>query len=156
MLRFSLGTEYGLRALMELAARRSEGPIPAREIAAAQAIPLRFLEHQLAALNKSGLVESQRGAGGGCTLARDPSDIRILDAIEALEGPLSPMWCLEPHTEDSCPQDHHCGLQELWMRVDDAVRDVFERTTLADLVTRQREFGPLLWPTTIARTSGID
>jgi Rrf2 family protein len=140
---------------MELAARRGEGAIPARAIAKAQAIPVRFLEHQLAALHKAGLVESHRGAGGGCTLAREPAEIRVIDAIEALEGPSSPMWCLEAHDDESCPQDHHCGLQELWMRVDVAVRDVLERTTLADLVGRQRELGPLLWPTSIARGTRI-
>lgn len=155
MIRFSLRAEYGLRALMELAARREDGPIPAREIARAQGIPLRFLEHQLAALHKAGLVDSHRGAGGGCTLARDPAQIRVSEVIEVLEGPLAAMTCLDPHHDETCPQDHQCGLQELWMRVEDAVREVFERTTLADLAVRQREIGPLLWPTSIARTSRI-
>ena len=63
-----------------------------------------------------------------------------------LEGPIAAMFCLEPHDEDVCPQSHHCGLQELWSRVEGAVRDVFERTSLADIVTRHRELQPLLWP----------
>ncbi len=146
MLRFSLRTEYGLRALMELAARWGEGPVPAREIAECQSIPLRFLEHQLAALHKAGIVVSQRGQGGGTALARDPSDIRVSDVIDVLEGPIATMFCLEPHDEASCPKSHQCGLQELWARVEAAVRDVFERTTLADLTTRHRALQPLLWP----------
>jgi Rrf2 family cysteine metabolism transcriptional repressor len=146
MFRFSLRTEYGLRALMELASRWGDGPVPAREIAESQNIPLRFLEHQLSALSKGGIVLSHRGAGGGTELARDPSDIRISDVIEVLEGPISAMFCLEPHDEDVCPQSHHCGLQVLWGRVEGAVRDVFERTTLVDIVTRHRELQPLLWP----------
>jgi Rrf2 family cysteine metabolism transcriptional repressor len=146
MFRFSLRTEYGLRALMELATRWGDGPVPAREIAENQNIPLRFLEHQLAALSKGGIVLSHRGAAGGSELARDPSEIRISDVIEVLEGPISAMFCLEPHDEAVCPQSHHCGLQELWGRVEGAVRDVFERTTLVDIVTRHRELQPLLWP----------
>lgn len=145
MLRFSLRTEYGLRALMELASRAGEGPVPAREIATHQRIPLRFLEHQLASLNKAGIVSSTRGAGGGCELARDASQIRVSDVVEVLEGPLSAMFCLDPHDE-SCPQTHHCGLQELWTKVEVAVRDVFERTTLAELVERHVQMQPLLWP----------
>lgn len=145
MLRFSLRTEYGLRALMELAARRGDGPVPAREIAANQRIPLRFLEHQLASLHKAGIVSSTRGAGGGCALARQPGDIRVSEIVEVLEGPLSAMFCLDPHDE-SCPQTHHCGLQELWTKVETAVRDVFERTTLAELVERHVQMRPLLWP----------
>src|SRR5437867_1773487 len=97
MFRFSLRTEYGLRALMELAARYGEGPVPAREIAEAQNVPLRFLEHQLAALHKGGIVESHRGAGGGAALARSPAEVRVWDVIEVLEGPISAMFCLEPH-----------------------------------------------------------
>jgi Rrf2 family cysteine metabolism transcriptional repressor len=146
MIQFSLRTEYGLRALMELAARWGRGSIPAREIADAQSIPLRFLEHQLTALHKAGIVVSQRGAGGGSALARPPEEVRISDVIEVLEGPIAAMFCLEPHDDDSCPQSHHCGLQELWGRVEGAVRDVFERTTLADITSRHRELQPLLWP----------
>src|SRR5205807_7641780 len=129
-MKFTLGTEYGIRALIELAARYGDGPVPARAIATAQGIPLRFLEHQLAALHKAGIVDSQRGANGGAALARDPSEIRISEVIDALEGPLAPMYCLEPHDE-RCVQTHQCGVQELWMRVEDAVRTVFEQTTIA-------------------------
>ena len=151
-MKFTLGTEYGIRALIELAARYGDGPVPARAIATAQGIPLRFLEHQLAALHKAGIVESQRGANGGAALARDPSEIRISEVIDALEGPLAPMYCLEPHDE-RCVQTHQCGVQELWMRVEDAVRTVFEQTTIADIATRHRELQPLLWPSLLTRAT---
>ena len=155
MFRFSLRTEYGLRALMDLAIRWGDGPVPAREIAESQNIPPRFLEHQLAALHKGGIVVSHRGVGGGTELARDPSEIKLSQVIEVLEGPISAMFCLEPHDEDVCPQSHHCGLQELWGRVEGAVRDVFEHTTLADIITRHRELQPLLWPQ-MASSTRID
>jgi Rrf2 family transcriptional regulator, cysteine metabolism repressor len=151
-MKFTLGTEYGLRALIELAARYGDGPVPARAIATAQGIPLRFLEHQLAALHKAGIVDSQRGANGGAALAREPSEIRIAEVIDALEGPLAPMYCLEPHDE-RCVQTHQCGVQELWMRVEDAVRTVFEQTTIADIATRHRELQPLLWPSLMTRAT---
>ncbi|MGZ4204974.1 MAG: RrF2 family transcriptional regulator [Actinomycetota bacterium] len=151
-MKFNLATEYGLRALIELAARYGDGPVPARAIAEAQGIPLRFLEHQLAALHKAGIVDSLRGASGGATLARDPNEIRIADVISALEGPLAPMYCLEPHDE-RCAQSHQCGLQELWMRVEDAVRAVFEQTTIADIATRHRALQPLLWPSLVTRAT---
>jgi Rrf2 family transcriptional regulator, cysteine metabolism repressor len=143
MLRFSLRSEYGIRALMELARHQGEGPVAARLVAQNQHIPLRFLEHQLAALHKAGLVQSFRGAGGGASLAREPGDITIADVIEVLEGPLSAMFCLDPRDE-TCWQSHACGLQELWSRVEAAVRDVFAQTTLADLVSRHAELSPIL------------
>lgn len=156
MLKFPLRIEYALRALMELAGRRGEGQIPAREIAKRQGIPLRFLEHQLSALHKAGIVESTRGANGGCSLARDPSSVRLSDVIAALEGPLAPMYCLDPHEDEQCSESHACGLQELWIRVSEAVSAVFEETTLDDLVQRHRQLRPLLWPTLMTRNATRD
>lgn len=152
MLKVSQRTEYALRALMELSARYGAGHVPAREIAKAQDIPLRYIEHQLAALHKAGIVDSHRGPNGGVSLARPPAQVRIFDVIEALEGPLAPMHCLEPHDE-RCVQSHQCGLQELWSRVENAVRVVFEQTTLADITSRHSELQPLLWPTIMTRTT---
>src|SRR5437764_12594368 len=98
-MKFTLGTEYGIRALIELAARYGDGPVPARAIATAQGIPLRFLEHQPAALHKAGIVDSQRGANGRAALARDPTKTRISGMIDALERPLARMYCVEPRDE---------------------------------------------------------
>lgn len=151
MLKFPLRIEYAIRALMELAGRPSDDPVPAREIAARQRIPMRFLEHQLAALHKAGIVSSQRGARGGYALAREAAEVRIADVIEVIEGPIAPMYCLDPHEDEQCSESHACGLQELWMRVESAVRDVFQATTIAELVSRHRELQPLLWPTNMSR-----
>jgi Rrf2 family cysteine metabolism transcriptional repressor len=139
MLKISQRTEYAMRAVVELAIRRrKQGDalvVPARTLAEAQHIPLRFLEQQLGALHKAGLVESFRGAGGGCRLARDPAAIRVADVVDAIEGPLYPMGCLDIE-DHRCFQDSQCGLQELWGSVHLAIRQVFEQTTLADLAER--------------------
>ncbi len=146
MFRVSQKTEYALRSMVELALRQGQGPIPAKDIAASQSIPLRFLEQQLATLHRAGLVESFRGAGGGCRLARDPSRIAVAEVVDAVEGPFYPMYCLSPE-DHTCFQDSRCGLQELWGDVNAAVRAVFERTTIADLARRHRRLAPTnpLW-----------
>jgi Rrf2 family protein len=141
MLKVSQKVEYGMRAMIELALRRDRDPVglvSARSISETQRVPLRFLEQQLGALHKAGLVESFRGAGGGCRLSRSPEDIRVADIVDALEGPLYPMGCLseEDHT---CFADAQCGLQELWGDVHVAIRHVFERMTLADMVAKHRK-----------------
>ncbi len=148
MLKISQKTEYAMRAMVELAIRRTvnaDGLVSARALAQAQQIPLRFLEQQLGALHKAGLVESFRGGGGGCRLARDPSGIRVADVVDAVEGPLYPMNCLNESDHD-CFQDSHCGLQELWGDVHVAIRQVFERTTIAELAERHRKMAePPVW-----------
>ena len=102
MLKVSQKLEYAMRAMIELAEHRDDEALtPAREIAERQQVPLRFLEQQLGALSSAGLVESFRGAGGGCRLARDPADITVAEIADAIEGQIYPVFCLEP-------SDHTC------------------------------------------------
>src|SRR5947208_11165680 len=110
MFKVSQKTEYAMRAMIELALRRGAGLSSAKAIAESQRIPLRFLEQQLGALHKAGLVESFRGAGGGCRLAKEPAAVTVADIVDAIEGPLFPMFCLDP-SDHTCVQDEHCGLQ---------------------------------------------
>jgi Rrf2 family transcriptional regulator, iron-sulfur cluster assembly transcription factor len=136
VLKVSQKLEYAMRAMIELAQGRSEGGlVPARLIAERQQIPLRFLEQQLGALSKAGLVESFRGAGGGCRLAREATQITMADVADAIEGQIFPMFCLEP-SDHTCFQDSRCGLQGFWADVARAVQDVFRKTTVADLAAR--------------------
>ena len=136
MLKISQKLEYAMRAMIELALRRESGAlVPAREIATTQQIPVRFLEQQLGALHKAGLVESFRGAGGGCRIARGPEDISVAQIADAIEGQLFPMFCLEP-SDHTCFADSRCGLQGFWGDVARAIQGVFEATTVASLAER--------------------
>lgn len=152
MLRISQKLEYATRAMIELAGRQAEEAlVPAREIAVAQQIPLRFLEQQLGTLAKAGLIESHRGAGGGCRLARPAAEISMGEIADAIEGAFYPMFCLEPGDE-TCFQDSRCGLQGLWDEVQGAVRDVFAKTTVADLAARHhRPSKPVFTPSELVR-----
>ena len=142
MLKISQKLEYAMRAMIELAQRRDEGVlVPAREIAERQQIPLRFLEQQLGALSKAGLVESFRGAGGGCKLAREPEAITVAQIADAIEGQMFPVFCLEP-SDHTCFQDSKCGLQGFWGDVARAVAKVFDETTVADLAARHQQMTP--------------
>lgn len=141
MLKISQKLEYAIRAMIELAERRESGqPVPARALASAQQIPLRFLEQQLGALSKAGLVESFRGAGGGCRLSRPADQITMNDIADAIEGQIYPMFCMEP-SDHTCFQDQQCGLQGFWADVASAVKGVFTATTVADLAARSAKPG---------------
>jgi len=142
MLRISQKLEYAIRAMIELAERRdADTLVPAREIAERQQIPLRFLEQQLGSLSRAGLVESFRGAGGGCRIAADPASITVAQVADAIEGQIYPVFCLEP-SDHTCFADSRCGLQGFWADVARAVQEVFERTTVADLAARHRKMAP--------------
>jgi Rrf2 family protein len=142
VLKVSQKLEYAMRAMIELAGRRGDGQlVPAREIAENQQVPLRFLEQQLGALARAGLVESFRGAGGGCRIARDPAEITVAQIADAIEGQIYPVFCLEP-SDHTCFADSRCGLQGFWADIARAVQHVFEQTTVADLAARHRKMSP--------------
>ncbi len=148
MLKVSQKLEYAMRAMIELAHSPEEGVlVPAREIAERQHVPLRFLEQQLGALSKAGLVQSFRGAGGGCRLSRPADEITMAEIADAIEGQIYPMFCLEP-SDHTCFQDSRCGLQGFWADVARAVQEVFQTTTVADLAARHPYGSP--GPTLIA------
>jgi Rrf2 family protein len=156
MLKVSQKLEYAMRAMIELAQHRDDPAlVPAREIAERQQIPLRFLEQQLGALSKAGLVESFRGAGGGCRIAQDPARITIAQIADAIEGQIFPMFCLEP-SDHTCFQDSRCGLQGFWADVARAAQQVFDETTVADLSARHQRMTPgpvLISPETLLSRS---
>lgn len=132
-MRVSARSEYGLRVLIELAASDEGVPIPARQIAERQQIPIRFLEQQMTTLRKAGLITSRRGAGGGCSLARPATQISVAEAVEALDGRL---------IDVSQRKDRSSAarvVRELWGNVGDGLRDSLSRTTIADLAARKRQ-----------------
>lgn len=136
-MRLTARSEYGLLALIDLGCRHGSGPVSAREVAERQGIPLKFLEQLLAALRKAGIVTAIRGARGGFVLTRDPGEISVLEVVEALEGSLAPTTC---DGGQLCGRSGMCAAAGVWAKATDALRGVFESTTLKDLSTRQVEF----------------
>ncbi len=132
-MRVSTRTEYGLRALIELATQKDGTPVSAKELAARQQVPARFLEQQITALRKAGLITSRRGAGGGCSLARPAGEISVADAMEALEGQVIGAPDGEVTTSASR------ATSELWKQVGGTVRAALAQITLADLAARKEE-----------------
>ena len=138
-MKFSAKSEYALRALVDMADYFGKGPVGVREIAMRQGIPERFLEQQITALRKAGLVKSQRGAQGGVSLARAPEDITVFEVIEALEGSLSMVTCVGSHASD-CAKSAQCALQDLWCQVGLAIENVLKGTTLEQLAMNQGHY----------------
>lgn len=87
---FSAKTEYGLVALIELAAVDPPGStLQAGEICRRQGIPARYLDQMLTSLRKAGLLRSIRGPRGGYQLARAPATITVAEVIACLEGAIT-------------------------------------------------------------------
>ncbi len=134
-MRVSTTTDYGLRAMMDLARRYGQGTVPSADIAARQGIPGAYLDQVLSTLRKAGFVRGVRGPQGGHALTRPPGQITLGEVLAALEGATAPMECVgEP---SSCHQAASCTLREAWQRVDEAVQGVLSSITIEGLVQRQ-------------------
>ena len=84
--RISTKSEYAIKALVRLALADGDAPVSARDIVAFTGVPPKFLEQVMADLRQGGLVESQRGKGGGYVIAHDPATVTFADVIDLIDG----------------------------------------------------------------------
>ncbi len=86
MIHLSTKSEYAIKALVRLALSDGSAPVTARDIGAFTGVPPKFLEQVMHDLRQAGLVESQRGKGGGYVIARDPAAVSFADVIDLIDG----------------------------------------------------------------------
>ena len=133
--------QYALRAIFELAKHQGKGLIKISDIAKAQHIPLRFLEVILNQLKRSGLVEAKRGYTGGYALLRTPEEITVGDVIrfEQKEDPSDD--CIACVSKSNCPSREKaggCAFMPMWKKVRDSIFDIYDSTTIADLMANEQ------------------
>ena len=98
---FTTKAEYGVRLLIQLGLRAEAGPVSLKAVAAAENLPLAYLERIAALLKKAALVEATRGAHGGYVLARPAEEITMDAVVLALEGAIAPMDCFVDDNDDT-------------------------------------------------------
>jgi Rrf2 family protein len=136
----SVKADYALRAILDLAAQKPGEPVKIADIARRRKIPQKFLELILVGLKQAGFVESRRGAEGGYLLARAADSIMVGEVIRAVDGPA---------------EDHGRGrgkvetpFTDLWERVDRAVAEIVDRTTIGEVLrdwAERQSKGVLNW-----------
>src|SRR3982750_262920 len=151
-MRLSRRSEYGIRALVDLI--RSEAgaaagvavdghsagaPVALATLAERNNLPPKFLEQIMSTLKRGGIVRTTLGAHGGYALAVDPGQVSIGRVIRLLDGALAPLPCvsLRYYERCSCPDESTCSLRDVMLDVRDAMLDILDRETLADLAARQ-------------------
>jgi len=140
-MRLSKRGEYGLRAMIILSHAYNESPdamVQIKDVSAQEKIPAKYLEQILLVLKNAGLLQSRMGIGGGYYLARQPKDINLGQIIRTLDGPLAPIRCVSQMAYESCgcPDERTCGLRMVMGDVRNAIADILENTTLADVTER--------------------
>jgi Rrf2 family protein len=138
-MRLSRRSEYGLRALVDLVRHADDGPTALAMLAQRNRLPPKFLEQIMATLKHAGIVRTTLGAHGGYTLGADPATVTLGRIIRLLDGALAPLGCvsLRYYEPCSCPDEATCALRDVMIDVRDAILDVLDRETLAELAARE-------------------
>ena len=138
-MKFGVGVDYSLKALLMLADRYpSAQPLRVEEIAAVQGVPENYLRRLLIELKRGGLVLSQKGPSGGYMLARSPARITMADVVEIIEGGYTPVECLEDGANSFCPRDGGCPMRDVWREMRDSVVGILRSATLQSLAERRK------------------
>ncbi|HLW01244.1 MAG TPA: Rrf2 family transcriptional regulator [Ktedonobacterales bacterium] len=139
-MKLTMKSDYGLRAILDLAQHYGQGPVQCSDIARRQDIPEYYLDQLLISLRKAGLIRSVRGPQGGHLLAKPPTQIMMGEVIQTLDGSLAPMECVSD--PGSCNQSSCCALREVWVKVDQFTQQLVMSTNIEELA-RQHHAVPV-------------
>jgi len=142
MIKLSTKGRYGTRLMLNLAyhyKKRNEAII-LKNISKEEEVSIRYLEQIIIPLRISKLVKSIRGAGGGYTLSRHPSKIKLIEIIEALEGPICLVDCVDD--SDFCNRIPICAAHEIWKEASFILKDYFKKMTLQNLIEISKKKNP--------------
>jgi Rrf2 family protein len=130
--------EYALRAMIDLGIAQEMGRpiIQVTELARKEELPVKFLEQILLELRGHGIIATKRGKFGGYYINKPLKEIVMGSIIRLIDGPLAPISCVSQtaYAKCTCPDEDHCGLRMLMMDVRNAIANILDRYTLADLV----------------------
>jgi Rrf2 family protein len=130
---------YALRAVVEIAERDSNVPVPIRDFAKAQGISTKYAKQLMNHLGKAGIVQGFRGVGGGYALARDPDDITVFDIYDALKEDVRLAPCV--NTDVGCDRQDCCAARNFWTGMSKVLVGELKSTSIGDLLREAKPGG---------------
>lgn len=141
-MKISTKGRYALRLMLDLALNDTGEFISIKAISARQEISEKYLEQIITMLNKAGFVKSSRGAQGGYRLTRSPKEYTVGMILRLTEGSLAPVVCLEDEP-NQCPRYEDCITIAVWQKLYEAINQVVDYVTLAELAETHSKNLPL-------------
>lgn len=142
-MKISTRGRYALRLMLDLALNNTDQYVTIKSISERQDISNKYLEQIISVLTHSGYVKSIRGSQGGYKLAKPAEDYTVGMILRLIEGSLAPVACMADDP-NQCPRCDHCVTLDVWKQLDDAVNNVVDHITLADLVKKTEDKKALL------------
>lgn len=136
-MKISTRGRYALRLMLDLAISGQDQCVTIKRIAERQGISNKYLEQIISVLSRAGYVKSIRGAQGGYKLAKPAESYTVGMILRLIEGSLAPVACLEDQP-NQCPRSDKCATLYVWQQLDQAISQVVDHITLADLAARQQ------------------
>lgn len=134
-MKISTKGRYALRMMLEFALN-PDTCTKINQVAERQQISEKYLEQIVTILSKAGYVKSMRGAQGGYRLTMAPKEYTVGMILRLTEGNLAPVACLHDE-ENQCERSGICVTLTVYKRLEEAINDVVDHVTLADLVKEQ-------------------
>jgi Rrf2 family iron-sulfur cluster assembly transcriptional regulator len=142
MIRITTQGRYALRAMVDLALHSRDEPVARQDIAERQGISADYVAQLFQYLQDAALVEGVRGPGGGYRLARGADAISAKDIVEAAEGPIALVYCVDPQSDVCCRRADRCVAHGLWKELSATMKEFLDGVTLQDLCDEARERCP--------------
>lgn len=150
-MKFSSTEEYGLRCMLQMAKKGSEGTTTIVELAQKEALTPAYVAKIMSILRKGNLVKSIRGQSGGYQLARSPKEIDVNEVLEALAGKFfsKEEYCSSSMPEHvACLHSMDCSIRSLWTGLDVVLTGYLKKCHLSDLVCSEKEMDKWVSQTT--------
>lgn len=140
-MKLSAQEEYGLRLLLRLGRAGAGASLTIPELSRAEGISVANVGKMMRLLRKGGLVRSTRGKEGGYTLARDPEQINVGEALCTLGGRIYDARFCERHAgpSRSCTHSADCSIRSVWQLLQQAIDGVLSGLSLKDLLRSERD-----------------
>ncbi|MBQ7744521.1 MAG: Rrf2 family transcriptional regulator [Ruminococcus sp.] len=137
-MKISTKGRYALRMLLDLAEHQNDGFIALKDIAERQGISKKYLEQIIPVLNRSDVLNANRGYQGGYKLAKSPDKYTVGAILRLTEGSIAPVACLD-HEPVDCPRREDCITLPLWKGLNKVITDYLDSVTLQDLLDNQKD-----------------
>ncbi len=134
--------KYAIHALVYLAERYQQGPVHIQEIAEQRHIPKKFLEAILLELRNAKILHSKKGKGGGYYLYKKPEEVNLVEIIRLMDGAIALLPCVSMNYYepcDECKDEKTCGIKDAFLGVRDETLRILSKSTLDQIVRRERE-----------------
>lgn len=131
-MKISTRSRYGLRMLIALGLNKTDSAMFLGDIAKNENLSDKYLSQLVIPLKRYGLIRAERGVHGGYSLAKAPKEITLAMIIEALDGPITILDCIQ--NEKCCDRSEECKGRGVWSGLEKTIREYCSKLTLFDAI----------------------